>query len=249
MHISLDKMEAMQLADLRQLLLDQFATDFDEQAAKHPNDRFWAMGLSMSFTSMLRWTGARAEILMRLEDGAAEKTDFEHWARMPSWSGDEVSALLVGLDPRKVSGVLSKIGEAAARSDIAQRFGEVQAILKRGNASSFFTPERYLHPADAIAWARRFEIPVPRELEAAVIRMWAEPDPEPGVAPKPLDERERTTLLCIIGALARQQGIDISQHMKAGDTVAAIAPELQLSGRTIGEKLKLVREAMERRTR
>ena len=65
---------------------------------------------------------------------------------------------------------------------------------------------------------------------------------------KPLDERERTTLLCIIGALAREAGIDLSQPMKAGDAVVAIAPELKLSGRTIGEKLKQVTEAMDRRT-
>lgn len=70
-----------------------------------------------------------------------------------------------------------------------------------------------------------------------------------GDSERPLDERERTTLLCIIGALAREQRIDLSQPMKAGDTVAAMAPELDLSGRTIGEKLKQVGEAMGRRTR
>lgn len=72
---------------------------------------------------------------------------------------------------------------------------------------------------------------------------------ESPASPKPLDERERTTLLCIIGALARQQKLDISQPMKAGDAIAAMAPELDLSGRTIGEKLKVVDDAMERRTR
>jgi hypothetical protein len=61
---------------------------------------------------------------------------------------------------------------------------------------------------------------------------------------KPLGTRERTTLLCIIGALARKQDLDLSQPMKAGDAVAAMAPELKWAGRTIGEHLKRVPEAM-----
>lgn len=68
-------------------------------------------------------------------------------------------------------------------------------------------------------------------------------------AEKPLGERERGTLLCIIGALAKHAGLDLSQPMKAGDTVATMAPELSLSGRTIGEHLKKVGPAMESRTK
>ncbi len=71
---------------------------------------------------------------------------------------------------------------------------------------------------------------------------------EPAQA-KPLGTRERDTLLCIIGALARQAGLDLSQPMKAGDTVAAMAPELSMTGRTIGEHLKRVGPAMDGRTK
>jgi hypothetical protein len=67
-------------------------------------------------------------------------------------------------------------------------------------------------------------------------------------AKKPLDERERTTLLCIIGALARQQQLDLSQPFKAGQAVAAMLPgDVKLSARTIGEHLKAVEDAMSRR--
>jgi hypothetical protein len=71
----------------------------------------------------------------------------------------------------------------------------------------------------------------------------------PAVTDKPLDTRERTTLLTIIGALAGVANLDLSQHNKAGDTVAAmLAVEgVKLSGRTIGEHLKAVREAMDSR--
>lgn len=66
---------------------------------------------------------------------------------------------------------------------------------------------------------------------------------------KPVTPRERTTLLCIIGALAREAKLDLSNPYSAGDAVEAMAPELQIKGRTIGDKLKLVAEAMDRRTK
>lgn len=65
---------------------------------------------------------------------------------------------------------------------------------------------------------------------------------------KPLDDRERTSLLCIIGALASNAHLDLSQPHKAGAVVAAMLPgEVKLSARTIGEHLKGVREAMDSR--
>jgi len=68
-------------------------------------------------------------------------------------------------------------------------------------------------------------------------------------ADKSLDARERTTLLCIIGALAENATLDLSQHIKAGEAVAVMldAKGVKLSGRTIGEHLKAVREAMDSR--
>lgn len=71
----------------------------------------------------------------------------------------------------------------------------------------------------------------------------------PKMPDKPLDARERTTLLCIIGALAEHAKLDLSQPMKTGDAIAAMMPDVGLSGRTIGEHLKAVREAMESRKR
>ncbi|MBB6243098.1 hypothetical protein [Rhodanobacter sp. MP1X3] len=65
----------------------------------------------------------------------------------------------------------------------------------------------------------------------------------------PLDGRQRTTLLAIIGALANAAKLDLTQHYKAGEAVAAMLDEqgVKLSGRSIGEHLKSVREAMNRR--
>lgn len=65
----------------------------------------------------------------------------------------------------------------------------------------------------------------------------------------PLDTRQRTTLLAIIGALADAANVDLSQHNKAGGIVSAMldAKGVKVSGRTIGEHLKAVREAMDSR--
>jgi len=67
-------------------------------------------------------------------------------------------------------------------------------------------------------------------------------------APRPLDERERTTLLCIIGGLAKTQGLDLSHPFTAGEAVVKMLPDdIRLSGRTIGEHLKGVRTALDSR--
>lgn len=64
---------------------------------------------------------------------------------------------------------------------------------------------------------------------------------------KPMDARERVTLLCIIGALAQHANLDLSQPMKAGEAIAAMMPDVKVSARTIGEHLKAVGDAMDSR--
>lgn len=66
--------------------------------------------------------------------------------------------------------------------------------------------------------------------------------------PRPLDARERTTLLCIIGALAMTAKLDLSKPMKSGEVISAMLPaDVKLSPRTVGEHLKKVAEAMDAR--
>ncbi|MGY3038681.1 hypothetical protein ACVWWQ_000268 [Rhodanobacter sp. TND4EL1] len=65
----------------------------------------------------------------------------------------------------------------------------------------------------------------------------------------PLDTRQRTTLLTIIGALADAAKLDLGQHYKAGEAIASMldAKGVKLSARTISEHLKAVSEAMDSR--
>jgi hypothetical protein len=64
-----------------------------------------------------------------------------------------------------------------------------------------------------------------------------------------LEARTRTSLLCIIGALADAAKLDLGQHYKAAQAIASMldAKAVKLSTRTISEHLKAVPEAMESR--
>ena len=102
-----------------------------------------------------------------------------------------------------------------------------------GGASTAFHPDEHFELADL--WFRA----------ADVVNLGANSG---SVADrKSLEPRERTTLLCIIGALAAHTKLDLSQPMKAGNAIAAMMPDVNLSGRTIGEHLKAVRGAMDSR--
>lgn len=62
-----------------------------------------------------------------------------------------------------------------------------------------------------------------------------------------MDPRERISLLCIIGALASEQKLDLSHPYKAAESIAAMIPDMELKARTIGDHLKAVQEAMDSR--
>ncbi|KAB0537916.1 MULTISPECIES: hypothetical protein [Xanthomonas] len=196
-----------------------------------------------------------------------------HWAKKDLWSEAELAALCCGFvpdergmpnDPGRVNGsdqqaiAILRAGDDIRRGTLSQRL----AFVPRDDADSaarMYGTARHFVPSVAAEWAAQQFDTFPASLLAAVRERARSNDadlaaivPVPEIAPKankPLDERERTTLLCVIGALARHANLDLSQHMKAGDTIAAIVPELQLTGRTIGEHLKKVGEAMEKRTK
>jgi hypothetical protein len=68
---------------------------------------------------------------------------------------------------------------------------------------------------------------------------------------KPLSTKERTTLLTIIAALAKEAKIDISKPSKAADLIADMTQRLgsPVGKRTIEEKLKLIDDAVENRAK
>jgi len=118
------------------------------------------------------------------------------------------------------------------------------ALLDRGERTGYRCPpkelqELWFQADDVEKMANASMQPVAQQGEKA----------DPTKQPKPLDTRERTTLLAIIGALADAAKLDLTQPMKAGDAVSAMldVKGVKVSGRAIGEHLKAVREAMDSR--
>lgn len=107
---------------------------------------------------------------------------------------------------------------------------------------------------EAIGTDRR-DLPKLKELRFRtedVLQLKSTAEKQPAIAPdadRPINLRERRTLLCVIGALADSAKLDLSQHNKAGEAVAAMLAGMgvTISGRAIGEHLKAVRGAMDSR--
>ena len=77
------------------------------------------------------------------------------------------------------------------------------------------------------------------------------PDAVATEAPKPLENRERGSLLTIVAAFAKKNKIDIDQRRKAGDAIEAIVKEQlgkKISSRAIQNYLKNAEDLIARRT-
>jgi hypothetical protein len=66
---------------------------------------------------------------------------------------------------------------------------------------------------------------------------------------RPVEARERTTLLVIIAALARKAGLDVFKSWRASQDIEALTSELgaRISARTVSDYLKRIPDALERR--
>ncbi|WP_152669952.1 hypothetical protein [Lysobacter capsici] len=190
--------------ELRSLLLSKVSSEIDRLVLSQPRSERYlpATFLSLSYSSILNREHKKIGVMISLDEAAASDADFAHWARMPSWSGDEMAALLTGLDPRKAGEKLKSLGDLADESEKSKRFSDIRSILQRSDASSFIRPESYWHPLDAIKWAQQFEVDVPGPLHAAVNRMWTDSNSSSvPIAQKPLRSDREETLLRVIQGL------------------------------------------------
>ncbi|WP_092148902.1 hypothetical protein [Bradyrhizobium sp. NFR13] len=96
-------------------------------------------------------------------------------------------------------------------------------------------------PADSVLVVRTSAL---QELESQL----SEPDAR---VEKPLERRERNTLLIIIAALARLAKIDVTKPAKAGTAIENQAALMgaEVSSRTIQNHLKLIPDALDRRNK
>lgn len=90
------------------------------------------------------------------------KPDYAHWAKMAYWTTDEGIALLLGRSPHFLE--WEKVKNVA--SPVIWQFAKIRETAKR--AVHFKTLNANERPGSFIAWAKRFDLPLPAELEAQV---------------------------------------------------------------------------------
>lgn len=90
--------------------------------------------------------------------------DFSYWAKQAYWSIDEAIALILGKDPRKVT--WDNIKTYLSSSQFVKKFHELRELAKR----YVHCKELYnsVFPSIFLAWAKRMQISIPKELNEAV---------------------------------------------------------------------------------
>jgi len=152
----------------------------------------------------------------------AERIDIEHYLQS-ALAGPEVAVLNLG------GVLLSRPDGTYAR--LLERFGEARPFLK----NSYF-------PAGSLPQN------APLVIRSTALNDFVARASGPTPASNKLDARERKTLLCIIGALAKEAKLDLSEPYKAAEAVAKMLPgDVKLKPRSIGDHLKEVPEALESR--
>ena len=89
------------------------------------------------------------------------------------------------------------------------------------------------------------------ELEAFIRRHAPDPAPTSDPLDKPLGQRERTTLLTIIAALAKEANVDVSTHAKSGETISNLIAAIgfKVAPNTVAGHLRTLRKTLFGETR
>jgi hypothetical protein len=240
----LEELETLSPEAMRQHCLEVYKRELEDKVKDQDDVRGYALICALKYEGVRTRDRNAQEAAEFLAESSRHPINYTYWGKAAYWTVEEACALLSGIRPTKhLRGEdILRLADYAAP---AKRFADLQQLLLRENNDS---PYVKLLPSDVLAWARSLDIEVPRPLSDAVDRFAnLSPEPAKAGAADPLDSRERTTLLCIIGALAAHAQLDLSQPLKTGNAIAAMMPDVKLSGRTIGEHLKAVREAMDSR--
>jgi len=188
-----------------------------------------------------------------------KKADYENWLRRPIWTLEEGIQLLFGIEPiHNVVGSLRRIQEPErfkqeiiTRLDIGGRSIRAGTLKVDGNHyASEWACE--LYPSTFLKWAESNGWEIPDEL-AGILNS---PEPEQPesveqspMVDRPLDTRERRTLLIIIEALAQIAKVATDSPYAAAKAIALQTQQLgaAVGEKTIADKLKEIPEALENR--
>jgi hypothetical protein len=182
------------------------------------------------------------------------KPDWAYWVNQADVTVSNAVVLSCDVDPRFVEGEESgyiREDELTLSVECERRFAFVHSHM---NAQTLEVVRRgadrqipYVVLAEFRAWGE--SLPSPLSFPEEVPKLIEKALPPAIPDDKPLGERERASLLCIIGALAKMAPLDISQPYKAASQVEATLSEegVTLAPRTIGDHLKAVPEALHSR--
>ena len=115
-------------------------------------------------------------------DQPAADADFATWTRIPTWTSDQATALLLGKEPSIVR--WAKLKEHLPQSAFARRYGQLKAFFEASQAVQELSSTPY--PNEIITWARDRGFPIPPALETAFLAVGAPVSPSRPNASLPL---------------------------------------------------------------
>ena len=192
-----------------------------------------------------------------------KKADYGTWVLRPLWSLEEGIQLLSGIEPihHNVAEPLRRNTylnisardrqEILTRLDIGERSIKAETLKVEGEYHlAHWACE--LFPTTFLKWVESNGWEIPDEL-AGVLNSPEPEQPEPVEQPptvdRPLDTRERRTLLIIIEALAQIAKVATDSPYAAAKAIALQTQQIgaAVGEKTIADKLKEIPEALENR--
>ncbi len=181
------------------------------------------------------------------------KPDWRRWKSKPQVRLWQAIALLCDLAPESLEstfppGTLDKIFNqrpqpfdnlvALAKSNLRS-----DGLLKPISLNIESTEESEIALSTVAAWAKSFGIAIPNDFPDNATKK------NQSLEEKPLGERERTTLLTLIAALAQEAHIDIKMTSKAAGLIETLTSGMgaRIAARTIEDHLKRIPVALEKR--
>lgn len=172
------------------------------------------------------------------------EADAPHWARMQRWSLDEAVALSIGYEP--CGDLLERSKGMPVQNDVLAYYFKRKALIQDNFDWVGFSSPRKNSVPDVVRWFDQVELDVPQQLLAAADKYHAlgigkksKLGRSSAADDKPLDPRERSTMLKMIIALA-VKGYGYDPSAERSTTPTEIETDMNLLG--LGINLDTIRK-------
>jgi hypothetical protein len=172
------------------------------------------------------------------------EADVQHWARMQRWSLDEAVALSIGYEP--CGDLLDGAHGMPVQHDVLAYYYKRKALIEDNFDWGSDAERRKNSVPDVVRWFHLVELDVPQQLLAGVDKYHALGSEKRSklartiaADAKPLDPRERSTMLKMIIAMA-MQGYRYDPTAERSTIPSEIESDMNLLG--IGINLETIRK-------